>query len=210
MKILSLDQSLSKSASCVHQDGKLIDFGIIEGIKSDEVSKVNHMAREIFKKISKYNPDKIVIEDLPLGSVSSSVRSLAGLFYVLHWTYPDIISYKPTTIKKCVIAGNALKSELYLTLPENIKTDFVEYMYSFQSDKVIDNMSSKLKDMEIIYKDFKGIESSLRGKSNKGLTEKQILLKEEFKRIDKYFQTKVLYDLTDAYFIGQTFLKGLK
>lgn len=210
MRILSIDQALSKSAYCCFEDLELVDYGIVEGIKSDEVSKVNHMAREIFRTMSKYNPNNIIIEDLPLGSVSNSVRSLAGLFYILHWGYPAIISYKPTTIKKNVLAGNALKSELFLSLPEGTKKKFIDYMCKDVTEKVHSTILSKLVDMSLIYKDFKGIEQKLRTKSNKDLTKEQILLKEEFKRIDKYFQTKVLYDLTDSYWIGQTFLKGAK
>lgn len=81
MKILSFDQSTRVSGWAYFEDGKYIESGIIDMSKSQlETDKRSfEMAKEIWKVIKKYKPQKVVIENVQQQSSPSTVIVLARL-----------------------------------------------------------------------------------------------------------------------------------
>lgn len=81
MKILSFDQSTRASGWAYFEDGQYITSGVINMNKSKlETDKRSfEMAKEIWKIIKKYNPDKLIIENVQQQSSPSTVIVLARL-----------------------------------------------------------------------------------------------------------------------------------
>ena len=131
-KFLSLDQSLSKCAWMVWEDGKIIDYGVWRtGSSSVKIKKkgveyfdkteeqIEYVCEQLLLLVESVCPDHIVLEALSFGSVGNATRDLAGLFFTLKYavevdeycylTYEDWTAYAPTSLKS--FARDYLKEE---------------------------------------------------------------------------------------------------
>ena len=80
MKILSFDQSTKISAHSVFIDGKYIECGVIDLHKMKDTSeRVRAMGVELCKTIEKYNPEKVVLEEVAQQSNPMTLKLLARI-----------------------------------------------------------------------------------------------------------------------------------
>ena len=130
MKVLSIDQSLNSTGYCIWENGLLYDYFVIQTSRdSDEVVRLAQIIDTLKKTIKEENIEEVVVEGLSFGSVSNSVRTLAGLFYSIQLLcyYSNIPFYEvpPTSVKKFATgSGRAVKKDMKKALPENIAEKF--------------------------------------------------------------------------------------
>ena len=80
MHILSFDQSTKISAYSMWIDGKYVEVGTIDLHKMKDTSeRVRAMGVELCKVIKKYNPDKVVIEEVAQQSNPMTLKLLARI-----------------------------------------------------------------------------------------------------------------------------------
>lgn len=80
MKILAFDQSTKISAYSIFIDGKYVEVGVIDLHKMKDTSeRVRAMGVELCKIIEKYNPDKIVMEEVAQQSNPLTLKLLARI-----------------------------------------------------------------------------------------------------------------------------------
>lgn len=81
MKVLSLDQSTRKSGFALFEDGQYICSGVVDMSKSklDTYDRSFEMAKELWKAIKKYKPDRLIIEDVQNQSNTNTVIILSRL-----------------------------------------------------------------------------------------------------------------------------------
>ena len=79
-KVLAFDQSTKISAYSIFIDGKYIECGCIDLHKMKDTSeRVRAMGVELCKTIEKYNPDKVVIEEVAQQSNPLTLKLLARI-----------------------------------------------------------------------------------------------------------------------------------
>ena len=79
-KILAFDQSTKISAHSLWIDGKYNEVGVIDLHKMKDTSeRVRAMGVELCKTIQKYNPDKVVIEEVAQQSNALTLKLLARI-----------------------------------------------------------------------------------------------------------------------------------
>src|SRR5574344_1828574 len=105
MKVLSIDPSYSNCGVIIWEDGLLYDYFVIQTTKdSEEVFRLAHIIDTLKKVIKEENIEEVVVEGLSFGSVSTSVRGLAGLFYSIqllcHYSNIPFYEVPPTSVKK--------------------------------------------------------------------------------------------------------------
>lgn len=81
MKILSFDQSTRLSGWAYFEDGKYVVSGVVDMSKSklETEQRSFEMAKELWKIIKKYKPDRLVLENVQQQSSPSTVIILARL-----------------------------------------------------------------------------------------------------------------------------------
>lgn len=81
MKVLALDQSTRKSGYAIFEDGKYVCSGIIDKSKSklDTYERSFDMAKDLWKVIAHYKPNRLVIEDVQNQSNTNTVIILSRL-----------------------------------------------------------------------------------------------------------------------------------
>jgi len=81
MKILSFDQSTRLSGWAYFKDGKYVESGVVDMSKSklETEQRSFEMAKELWKIIKKYKPDRLVLENVQQQSSPSTVIILARL-----------------------------------------------------------------------------------------------------------------------------------
>jgi Holliday junction resolvasome RuvABC endonuclease subunit len=80
MLVLNFDQSTKISAYSVFIDGKYAEVGIIDLHKMKDTSeRVRAMGVELCKVIEKYNPDKVVMEEVAQQSNPLTLKLLARI-----------------------------------------------------------------------------------------------------------------------------------
>ena len=130
MKVLSIDQSFSNCGVIVWENGLIYDYFVIQTNKeSDDVVRLAHIVDSLAETIKQESIEEVVIEGLSMGSVSTSARTLAGLFYSIKLLcfYHNITFYEvpPTSVKKFATgSGRADKKAMWKALPNNIADKF--------------------------------------------------------------------------------------
>ena len=77
-KVLAFDQSTKITAYSLFIDGKYVEVGVIDLHKMKDTSeRVRAMGVELCKTIEKYNPDKVVIEEVAQQSNPKTLKLLA-------------------------------------------------------------------------------------------------------------------------------------
>ena len=127
-RILSIDQSYNACAWCLFEDTILTDFGVITSDKSLDIPQRAYHITESLKEIMD-EVDLVVLEGLSFGSISTSARPLAHLFYSIQcaaWLKGiDYTEVSPKAVKKDMTgSGNATKTEMFKALPLNIQVKF--------------------------------------------------------------------------------------
>ena len=80
MKILSFDQSTKISAYSLWIDGEYVEVGVIDLHKMKDTSeRVRAMGVELCKVIEKYNPAKVVLEEVAQQSNPMTLKLLARI-----------------------------------------------------------------------------------------------------------------------------------
>lgn len=81
MKVLSLDQSTTKSGYCLFEDGEYVCSGIVDKSKSelDTDARSFDMAKDLWKVIKKYKPEVLILENVQKQTSVSTVITLARL-----------------------------------------------------------------------------------------------------------------------------------
>ena len=124
MRLLSIDQSLTCSGIMVWDNKNVVHFACIKTKNDIEVIyRIRYILDEIRSIVEKYSITKVVVESLPYGAVSRSVRPLAALYYLIHHTCIDLgiefTESNVTSVKKLATGkGNAKKETMILALQE--------------------------------------------------------------------------------------------
>lgn len=63
-KILSLDQSTSKTGFAIFEDNKLIEYGVIRPSKKINDNNMISVFLKIVKKVEEVKPDIVLLEDV--------------------------------------------------------------------------------------------------------------------------------------------------
>lgn len=129
MKLLSIDQSLTNCACILWEDGNMIDHFVVQTPKDmDTHIRIYTIVNAISYYLEDNNVDKVVLEGLSFGSISTSVRMLAGLYYsILIATHVHDIEWEevtPKSVKKFACHGKASKKEMWEALPDKVKAKF--------------------------------------------------------------------------------------
>ncbi len=131
MKILGLDQSFTSTGWVIIEDNNFVDCGIISTKPSD--GDIFTRARTIASNISDIADsngiETVYLEGLAFGSTGDATRQLSGLqFLIVDTLRPiEVNIVPPTTLKKFASnKGNASKLEMYESLPNDIKSRFVD------------------------------------------------------------------------------------
>jgi len=121
--LMSIDQSLSSSGIIVWQ--KDIAWLIISSNKDDTIiSRIRFITNEIKELIEKYDVTHVVIESLPYGINSTSVRPLAGLYFCIGNLCEDLGIHfdeaNVTAVKKYATgSGKAKKADMIEAFKES-------------------------------------------------------------------------------------------
>ena len=141
IRILSIDQSLTHCAWIVWEDNLIYDYGVISttNIDKDHI-RIMKIVEQLNNIILDNNVEVVVLESLSFGSISTSVRVLAGLYYnILILSEVNNLEYQdltPTSIKKFATgSGKAKKQDMWKALPDNIKTKFEKTHKTIASGK---------------------------------------------------------------------------
>jgi len=82
--IMSIDQSLTASGVTIWQGGTLEGFTVIKSDpKQETILRIRYILSELRKLVKEFNVTTIVIESLPFGINSTSVRPLAALHMMI-------------------------------------------------------------------------------------------------------------------------------
>ena len=128
MRTLSIDPSLTNCGVVVWEDGLIYDFFSIQTDKAlGEVGRIRFIIDSLKKTFLEEQIEEVTIESLSLGSISNSVRVLAGLYYSIKLLceYYEIpcSEVTPLQLKKFATgSGKAKKTDMWKALPENIKS----------------------------------------------------------------------------------------
>lgn len=131
MKIIAVDQSLTKTGIIVFNNEKIEHFEIFKtSTNHDPYQRSWDIATRISDLASIHKPNKIAIEGLAFNTQGNATRDLAGLQFTIitKLRFVDHISVTiipPTTIKKIATGkGNSKKGMLFKCLPDGIKNLF--------------------------------------------------------------------------------------
>lgn len=132
MKILGIDQSLSKCAFCQMVDGNPSGFNLsktgaskVKTKRKDTSyydnlhSQIEHVCEDLLWNIETFNPDRIVFEALSFGSAGSASRDLACLYGAMRHT----ILTSSWEGEVTEVAPTSLKTYAHQFLPEDLKWD---------------------------------------------------------------------------------------
>lgn len=132
MNILGIDQSFTKCAYVLMENGVMTSFGIITSDKKEDIFKrAWTITQELMLFCLNRRIDEIHIEGLAFGMRGNATRDLAGLQFTITCALrfiSDIDNLKilsPTTIKKFATgSGKADKNMMVAALPEVIRKTF--------------------------------------------------------------------------------------
>ncbi|MGL5691607.1 MAG: crossover junction endodeoxyribonuclease RuvC, partial [Bacteroidales bacterium] len=80
MKTLSLDLSTTSSGWAIFDEDRLVEYGCIKAKKEEKDFRfrIKYMLKRLDEIIEKYNPDKVVCEDVPLKKGTTKVTLMLG------------------------------------------------------------------------------------------------------------------------------------
>lgn len=118
MRMLSVDQSTTKTGYALFADGDLRAYGVIASKSKDPLERMRDMCSQIQSLIKKYKPSLLVIEKVSLHSSVPTLVSLANLqgaiFQMCYEKDIAYILYAPSTWRRIIgILGGKLKREDY-------------------------------------------------------------------------------------------------
>lgn len=133
MKILGIDQSYTSTGYCIIDEFEnVLDFGTIKTSQNDgDIFKRARFITDSLKKIANdNNVDFVGLEGLAFGGFGNATRDLAGLQFLIVDAFGSsyIKIYAPTSVKKLAVGkkkGKIQKQDLFDSLPEKIKNDFL-------------------------------------------------------------------------------------
>ena len=136
MNILAIDQSITCTAYCYFELGKLLSFGCIktkisDGSLHDRCYKISKKLKMLKKE--KELDDKVVVyvrEGLAFGNTpGNATRDLATLVGYIQSDLGEMLEVAPTSVKKFATGkGNADKQKMYETFT---RTQGVDLMKAF-------------------------------------------------------------------------------
>jgi len=130
MTVLSIDQSLSCSGVTIWEDDKLLYFTCLKtSPKQDVLTRIIEITEKLKTLIETYDVKGLVLESLPFGLNSTSVRPLAGLHMCLQKLVYDtgielFESHVTKTKKLATGKGNAKKEDMLNALLSRDKRTF--------------------------------------------------------------------------------------
>lgn len=118
MRVLGIDQSLSKCAFCFMVDGEIGGLELTKTGNSrvktkkkgvsyygDVHAQIHHICNDLIDHVGEFKPDVIVFESLSFGSAGNATRDLAELFGAMHERLKvegvlcEVTSVAPTSLK---------------------------------------------------------------------------------------------------------------
>ena len=130
MRILGIDQSYTSTGIVVLEgDDVVYAQRYVTDDKRDKPDRALEIAKNILDVIQEHYPAIVALEGLSFGMRGDATRDLAGLQFVivcmLREHDRDSIIVAPNTVKKVATGnGRADKTEMYDSLPDNVKTLF--------------------------------------------------------------------------------------
>ena len=127
---MSIDQSLSCSGVTVWDNGELAYFTAIKTQpKTDTILRIRQIMEELTFLIRQYDVSTVVIESLPFGLNSTSVRPLASLHMCIQNLCIDLNlefyeSHVTKTKKLATGKGSAKKQDMIDALPTDVVKGF--------------------------------------------------------------------------------------
>jgi Holliday junction resolvasome RuvABC endonuclease subunit len=119
MKVLGIDQSLSKTAFCEMVDGEVVNLSLsktgaskVKGKRPDTTyyddlhDQIHHICLDMVEIVSSFNPEIITFEALSFGSVGDATRNLSELMGAMRETLKVNYNEIPVT----TVAPTSLKS----------------------------------------------------------------------------------------------------
>lgn len=87
MVVMGIDASTRSTGFSVFKDKDLIDYGVIKPAGQDWRERIVNQAPKLIEILTKYRPDKIYMEDVPLKAQNSKILvqlgAVQGFFYGL-------------------------------------------------------------------------------------------------------------------------------
>ncbi len=125
MTIIALDQSLRSTGVSILKDGWL-SFKLLGAPQSvtNIVKQIKYVTYQVQEIVLQSQADVVVIEDLPYGLNSTTVRPLAALYFNIlmfgeYWGIP-VETISITTAKKAAGKGTLKKAEMFEALPKRV------------------------------------------------------------------------------------------
>jgi Holliday junction resolvasome RuvABC endonuclease subunit len=131
-RVLGIDQSFTKCAYVLLDDGVLVNFGIISSSKDEDIyQRAWGITQELLRFCHERPIDHCAIEGLAFGMRGNATRDLAGLQFCIVCALrfignlPSIEILSPTTVKKFATgSGKADKRMMVDALPEIVRKTF--------------------------------------------------------------------------------------
>tara|TARA_Y100000588_G_scaffold170332_1_gene184141 strand:- start:9530 stop:10102 length:573 start_codon:yes stop_codon:yes gene_type:complete len=134
MKVLGIDQSLSKCAFVNMDDGKVVSYSLsktgaskVKGKRKDTTyydtlqEQIHHICTDLKSVVEANQPERITFEALSFGSVGDATRNLACLYGAMRETLM-VIGYEGIVTE---VAPTSLKSYAHQFLQDEDKWDGV-------------------------------------------------------------------------------------
>ena len=101
MIAMGVDASTKSTGYSIFKDKELIDYGVIKSESEDWRERIVNQAPALVKILTKYHPDKIYMEDVPLKAQNPKILvqlgAVQGFFYGLSATFEiPIVFIKPS------------------------------------------------------------------------------------------------------------------
>jgi len=130
MILMSIDQSLSSTGVIIWAKD-LLWFRLTSNKEDDITSRITSITKQIKELCLKHNVTDIVVESLPYGINSTSVRPLAGLYYCISTMCKDVhIPFNEANVtgvkKHATGSGKAKKAEMITAFIENAPELYAE------------------------------------------------------------------------------------
>ena len=78
MIVMGIDASTTSTGWAIFEDNKLITYGVIKTKGEDWRDRLIHQGPKLTEIIKKYNPERVIMEDVPLKSANSKVLVILG------------------------------------------------------------------------------------------------------------------------------------
>ena len=199
MKTLAFDISSSITGWNVIDNDKLVDYGVIQPLKTMSITqRLYTFGNELEKTIDRFKPDEIVLEEVIQVQGVSTMRTLArfngvAIYQCYKYQKREVMLLEPTLWKKAMgLRGSASKIEIQIKVCETFKLLTKSVLNEYKENlEIIISRYNKVKEvLQDARKEVSVLNAKLKQKrpteiEKKQMTEELKVLKERIKELER-------------------------